>query len=1073
MDGFAGVILWHKSHGYCKVIEINQRQRLICVRFCGADRDAQYSSAVVGKDLLHKPLPLESLATVDGRGTCQIIKVPSPGSGDDFYLYVVRFDETGDSAELDEREISPLSAHPKETLLSRMGSCDPHSLYKVTARHQFLLALEDLYKETSGLEALIASRVELLPHQAYVAGVVINDAVRRFILADEVGLGKTIEAGLVITDLLAVKPDAKVLILTPGALSRQWLCELHISFGGQGFRLADLHKVIEFDKWDRVICSINRAIFSHRKQFEKNLSWDLVVVDEAHHLLWNPEAYQLIEKMSRASKGLLLLSAVPAREREDELLRLLRLLDPERYGEDKQVAKCFAELYRAQSQLGQGLRILDRDISDLGKGDAVSKDLELPLTRIMRAPVIADDVELQTACRNVITMSNEQALDEVRSIRDLIVSRYRLSRRVIKNRRSQLISQEFLHGVNREFELIPYEADGFEIDAWLSLEAILEQIAKSNATSVTKHAFFKLALSSMSDPVCAGLLADELGGAIEKQVNGAKVNLFATSYGVSYDEFFPLLEDIAVAVSPHLDGDSVARFSDATNSWIDAPGTKERLSRLQTCLKGLFLQFNKIIIFAGAYGVAGSLATDLKDLYGHQVVEVFTFDLSDAEKETNVLRFRSNEGCHILVSDETGGEGRNFQFVDVIIHYDLPWSIAAIEQRVGRLDRIGRTRPVKSYLLFQENSIEEGFIKCLVDGFRVFTISISGLEFMLKDAESKMMETALSLDGEQLAAMAPQIALDADAERRTDDAEALTDAGSFPGFGKVRVLHEIADPLEQRLEDGFVAYFRSLARQGSAHQFADNQQPNLKLWRFRPDEISTEPLPGIRKGVDDLFAEHCGTFRRLVARERRDLEFFSVGNSLFDSVVSVALGRLSGRVFAIRVHEPEVEAGNYLAMGMRCVVPSNAIDDSVPLQRRVNRYFFSKRVYLTYKLGEEAVLDSVRLSEVVRGALIGKRECADLTKLVFHQLIDGAVGDWTDYLVRIQEIAFRDAKTAYQSKFGSDHASLMEQLRKERSELEHLPIGQGRDVDALQTLEHAIEGWQPAIDVIGVMQVAI
>src|SRR5438132_5073382 len=149
-----------------------------------------------------------------------------------------------------------------------------------------------------------------------------------------------------------------------------------MSFGSQGFRLADLYKTLDLDRWKRVICSINKAVFSHQGDFEGRSKWDLVVVDEAHHLLWTPEAYRLVETLSRASNGVLLLSAVPAREREDELLRLLRLLDPERYRADKRIARRFAELYRAQAQLGQGLRILDRDIADLESGEALPKDLE-------------------------------------------------------------------------------------------------------------------------------------------------------------------------------------------------------------------------------------------------------------------------------------------------------------------------------------------------------------------------------------------------------------------------------------------------------------------------------------------------------------------------------------------------------------------------------------------------------------------------------------------------------------------------------------------------------------------------
>jgi ATP-dependent helicase HepA len=1072
MNEFVGIVLFHKDYGYCKVLSVNEHNRTIEVQFCGTERYVTYALTSLGDNLQHKMLPLESEAIVEGRGVCKLVKIPPPGTKNDFFHYVVCFDETGDTAELDERTIIPLSANPKETLFSRMGSCDPHPLHKVIARRQFLLALEELHNETNGLESLISSRVELYPHQAFVAGNVINDSVRRFILADEVGLGKTIEAGLVISELLAAKPEAKVLILTPGALSRQWLCELHISFGAQDFRLVDLYSEPKLDKWKRVICSINRAVFSHREDFERLAIWDLVVVDEAHHLLWNPDAYQLVEKLSRASSGLLLLSAVPAREREDELLRLLRLLDPERYAVDKQVTQRFTELYRAQSQLGQGLRILDRDIVDLEKGKASPEDLDLPLNLIMSAPVISDDADLKKAGFGVLTMPREHALVEIRKIRDLIVTRYRLSRRIIKNRRSQLISQELLKGVSREYELLSYKPEGFEMEARLAIERILEEVMKSDSSVTTKRTLFKIAYSSMSDPVCASLLANELLSGIEKRGHVRTSGLLATSYNASYDEYYDLLEDLSVAVSPQLDESLVRNFSDSVNAWIDTRNTNRRFDRLLACIPEMLAKSGKLIIFSGAYGSAMSLAGDLKERLGDDVVEVFTFNLTDNQKEQNVLRFRTNNKCLILVSDETGGEGRNFQFAGAIVHYDLPWSIAAIEQRVGRLDRIGRTSSVKSYLIYQANSIEAGFVSCLTDGFRVFTISISGLEFMLRDCEFAMIDIALTSDWERLASMSPQIAAEADRERITDDAEALTDAGSFPGFGRMRFMNEISNDLERRLEDGFVAYFRSLARQGSAHRYADVQDPNLQLWCLKPDEVRNEPLPNLRRDEDGLFSERRGTFHRLIAREHRNLEFFSIGNPLFDAVSSVALNRLSGRVFALRLCGLEADVGNYLTIGMRCVLDPNIVGNNVSLLRRGRQYFFDKYMYLIYRLNDTSILNAPSLEVLLKAAFDGTKPASDLMRQGFYQLVENESLDWSGYLMSMHPVALTDARKVYQEKFGSDHASLMLELRKERLELSCAPISIGRDVEALITLEHAFEEWQPVIDSIGVMQVS-
>src|SRR5262249_35430167 len=150
----------------------------------------------------------------------------------------------------------------------------------------------------------------LLPHQAYVTSIVLTDRRRRYILADEVGLGKTIEAGVVIFDLFMRKPEARGFVFTPGTFTPQWLCGLFTGFAGQGFRLLDLYskKAINLSQWRKVICSTTIASQDLYDELA-NTKWDMVVVDEVHHLLEAPLLYVLVETFSRNCRDLLLLSA--------------------------------------------------------------------------------------------------------------------------------------------------------------------------------------------------------------------------------------------------------------------------------------------------------------------------------------------------------------------------------------------------------------------------------------------------------------------------------------------------------------------------------------------------------------------------------------------------------------------------------------------------------------------------------------------------------------------------------------------------------------------------------------------
>ena len=154
--------------------------------------------------------------------------------------YEVEYIDTGRGDVLPETALTPLAEQVDENISSRLARFE-HGEYRVFhAREALLAAFLRALRQAGGLIALLSSRVDLRPHQAYVAGVVLQDPRRRYILADEVGLGKTIEAGIVIHDLLRQNPRARILILCPGSLSAQWLSELYSRFGGYVFKMLDL-----------------------------------------------------------------------------------------------------------------------------------------------------------------------------------------------------------------------------------------------------------------------------------------------------------------------------------------------------------------------------------------------------------------------------------------------------------------------------------------------------------------------------------------------------------------------------------------------------------------------------------------------------------------------------------------------------------------------------------------------------------------------------------------------------------------------------------------------------------------
>jgi ATP-dependent helicase HepA len=212
-----------------------------------------------------------------------------------------------------------------------------------------------------------------------------------------VGLGKTIEAGVVLHDLISGKPDARVLILCPGTLVQQWLCEIYSKFGGQIFTLLDLHSGtdIRWGKLARAIVSTTRLMNGLDEELVK-VSWDLLIVDKCHHLLAAPTLYRFVQSVARRSPSVLLLSAIPAQRREDEFLRLLALLEPDRYNpDDPQSVEQFRTLYDAQPLIGRRLKPLTIRLAGLATGEFTSDDVATQVHRVVGLSILVQDAKLQ------------------------------------------------------------------------------------------------------------------------------------------------------------------------------------------------------------------------------------------------------------------------------------------------------------------------------------------------------------------------------------------------------------------------------------------------------------------------------------------------------------------------------------------------------------------------------------------------------------------------------------------------------------------------------------------------------
>jgi ATP-dependent helicase HepA len=441
-----GFIVKHTYRGLGKIQKV--KDNYFAVEFLESGDQAIFErNAFEEKELKRFTLPLKSICLSDGR-SCVVEELSDHGSACQPKKYGVTFDDDGLRSEVSEVALTPTGSFAQLDPIEKLKNQDQGSYSLFGPRENLIAAINQQLKSGNGLRALLSSRIDLRPHQAFVAGVILLDQSRRYLLADEVGLGKTIEAGIVIHDLLISKPDANILILCPGALTQQWLCELYSKFSGQIFRMLEMMEP-ESEDWDnvhRLIASFSEGGLRQSKLLLEK-EWDLVVVDEVHHLLSSHTLYDFVHQLSQEVPSVLLLSAIPAKRREDEFLRLLALLEPERYTEEVVLDKdAFNRLFDAQRAIGRKLRLIRRRLDGIGDGSFTRQETLDLISELTEFSSIASDVQVSNYLSHLVDIEGAEFCSEANQLLHHIGDTYRINRRILRNRRQRLIEDVTDHG---------------------------------------------------------------------------------------------------------------------------------------------------------------------------------------------------------------------------------------------------------------------------------------------------------------------------------------------------------------------------------------------------------------------------------------------------------------------------------------------------------------------------------------------------------------------------------------------------------------------------------------------------
>jgi len=1067
-----GFIVKHNGEGLGKIRFIQGSR--ITVDFFDPPKTATLVAVIDGRKVLkHALLPLNTNCT-SPIGKCRIAQIIRVSNKIDPHRYLVEF-ENGLSQELSEVDLVPSGRIPASNLpLDVSGELRVEGYETFQKREALAEAWQSTLRGGFGLRALLSSRIDLRSHQAYVAGTVLMDRLPRFILADEVGLGKTIEAGIVIHDLMSRKLNAKILILCPASLSQQWLCELYAKFSGRVFKMLELRRrcasagIIP----DQTIASFPAAL-KHSSVLQQN-RWDMVVVDEVHNIIGSPRLYSLVKKLSVSSPGCLLLSAIPAQHREEEYLRLLALLEPQRYKpEDPQAKAHFKGLYDQQIELSRKLSYISRKLAEFRCGDETADPVIKKIAELAVLPVLSLDESLANSAKALDPL-NPNFDESVHDLLHHVGDRYRISRRILRNRRSQLVESQSDLQITRRLCRLPYRSVQLEVDAWGAVRNLLRALKGADISDSVLLPLAKFLFQSLCDPSClksfvglASSLAPELADHLE--FDGQ------VSYD-GWDEYAATLWGAARHKLADKDLQEIERVADVWMSGVDG------LSRIEVLEKFLRARhreapMRKFLIFAGFPGLATRLIKELEKDFPSASLARFVWNMDGKLKEKEVLRFARNSECWLMVSDETGGEGRNFQFVDEIIHYDLPWHVSKVEQRIGRLDRLGRKHlDVCSNVVFAEAEEEDGLLQCYDAGFQVFTRSISGLEFALSHLEGSIAEVAVSEGFDGMSQLVGQIRQGAERERAGDENQGILDAASLER--KIAEVFRRAQSTPERdlaLESAFCDYFRFIAGNGSLRERSADDHPE-GIIEFRPDQFRELDglLPATATGTH---ADRLGTFRRQIAQERPDLEFFSVGNNFFDAVCSTLRSSSGGQAYAVECLDLSRDQWCGFEFAYRAVGSCETLAKHPGLVKHLDRILSIRSAHIFVSDGGQLPEDGAALLNIRRKL---KREDKERNWWNFTvnnnrvQLLASRYGaaKWQELVNRLEQISCKQAKKIFSEALApaieAEQSRIAEQIRQAKVSKSD---GWEEEIAGFEALCQAINGWEIELEAAGFLSV--
>ncbi len=762
-------------------IVINAEFQRVTIMFQGSDTTRTYSAA-------NAPLKRVMFNVGDRVKTQEGTEFEIEDVTDNNGVFIY----SGDGVKVPEAGLSGDISFCKPETRLMSGHHDQHDWFEL--RLEALRNKHQLRK--SPLRGIIGGRVDVIPHQFYIAHEALIRHRPRLLLADEVGLGKTIEACMIMHGLLLRGLASRVLVVVPEVLVNQWFVELLRKFN-LTFSIIndeslqpnpeDDDEESPFESSQLCLCALNTAVKAAAKGQMSLTGWDLLIVDEAHHLEWSPEQpsveYLMIEQLAASTPAVLLLTATPEHHGLEGHFARLRLLDPERYYD--------LEKFRSET------RHYKRTAEVVGKlmaGETLENGEHRFLTTL-----ISHDEQVK------LDYSSERARDKF--IGDLLDR----------------------HGIGR--------------------------VMYRNTRTAMKN--------------------------------------------------FPKRRPQLIKLEPGCPDDSIR----PEVTWLS-----EFLHQFRK---------RKVLLICGGMDDAIAVKEEFESISG-VTAAVFHEGMTLIQRDRTAAWFAEPDGARLLICSEIGSEGRNFQFAHDLVLMKLPLDPELLEQRIGRLDRIGQTSDIRIHVPYVSGSRDEFLARWFHEGLASFSHSLHGGARIMQRFEPELNNLLDSskpdmAEFEKLLKETAEFRSKVEAELESGR-DKLLELNSY----RPEMINEMISQLENTDQDTKLEQFMLKLYEFFGIKYEEMSERSYLL---KPEDLLTDAFPGIKHDGTTV------TWNRSRALSRDDIQFLSWDHPMINGAIDLLIGSESGNSSIAILDGSEEHNGNRLILETVFVLESVA-----PSELHIDRF---------------------------------------------------------------------------------------------------------------------------------------